>query len=213
MTQLQSRKSKRGLTYVWDIVVRSITGAGGVRSGLWGAALPYRPESTGGLPGAFHFWKRRGWRFYPVNTQYFIPRSKRPGTGYPVAVLALDPANSAGEWRQAIDRLCQDGTIVIAVELPTAHETTVDRQVATFLEAAWVAFALKIGGLAGSPIHLTWWGCGPTGPVVEQASRLAAHKYYLPPARVLIRPFDEIELASRQAAPNGAVDLTLAKAC
>ena len=212
MTQLQSRKRNHRLTYVWDIVVRSVTGSGGVRSGLWGTTLPFRPESTTGLPGAFHFWKRHGWRFYPVNTQYFIPRSKRPGTGYPVAVLAVDPAEPAGEWQQAVERLCQEGTIVIAVELPATLEN-VNRQVATFLEAAWVAFALKIGGLAGSPIHLTWWGCGSTGPVVEQAAKLAAHKYYLPPGRVLVRPFDEIDPATPQATQVGKLEMALAKAC
>jgi hypothetical protein len=141
-----------------------------------------------------------------------MPRSKRPGSGFPVAILALDPANSGGEWQQAVERLGQAGTIVVAIELPAAPEN-LDLQAATFLEAAWVAIALKIGGLAGSPVHLTWWGCGLTGPVVEQAARLTAHKYYLPPTRVLLRPFDEIEAASPQPAPTGPVDLKLAKAC
>lgn len=210
MTQLQSRKNKRGLTSVWDIVVRSVTGSGGVRSGLWETALQNHPESTSGQPGAFHFWKRHGWRFYPVNTHYFIPRSKRPGTGFPVTVLAFDPANHAEEWRLAVERLCQDGTIVIAVELSTIRDT-VDRQVVTFLEAAWVAFDKKIGGLAGSPIHLTWWGFGSTAPIVEQAALLVAHKYYLPPERILTRPFDEVE--PFPAAPTGPINLTLAEAC
>lgn len=219
MTQLQSRKSKPGLAPVWDIVVRSVTGSGGVRPGLWEAALATGPESPGGLPGAFHFWKRHGWRFYPVNTHYFIPTAKRPGEGYPVTVLALDPAQPADDWRQAAARLCQEGALVIAVELPGAPRLTLDRQVETFLEAAWVGVALKIGGLAGSPIRLAWWGCGETAPVVEQAARLSGHKYYLPPERVLTRPwagpwtgpYDETETAPGQT--PAASGRTLAKAC
>src|SRR4051812_291020 len=118
MKLLQSRKSNRGLTSVWDMVVRSVTGTGGVRSGVVGPDLLNKLENTGLYPGSLHYWKRHGWRFYPVNTYYFIPKSKRTGAGFKITVLAVSPSSPAGEWLIPGAQLCQDGSVVITVELP-----------------------------------------------------------------------------------------------
>ncbi len=209
MALLQSRKSKRGLTSVWDMVVRSVTGSGGIRSGVIGPELLSKLENPGFSPGAFHFWKRHGWRFYPVNTYYFIPTSKRPGAGFSVTVLTIDPASPAGEWLRHTNRICGDGSAVIAVEL-LPDNGPVSRQAETFLEAAWAAIALKIGGLASTPVQLTWWGTGETAQVVEHAFRLVEHKYYLRPDRVVTRAFEEPEPA--QTAEPVKVEVFLAKA-
>ena len=209
MTLLQGRKSKRGLTSVWDMVVRSVTGSGGVRSGVIGPELLNKLENPGWYPGSFHFWKRHGWRFYPVNTYYFIPTSKRPGAGFSITVLAVDPASQAGEWLLPATKLCQDGSVVIAVELPNP-DGLINSQAETFMEAGWTGIALKIGGLAGTPIRLTWWGTGEAAPVVEQATRMSGHKYYLRPERVVTRALDEP--GPGQTGETAKVAVLLAKA-
>jgi hypothetical protein len=209
MTLLQGRKSKRGLTSVWDMVVRSVTGSGGVRSGVIGPELSNKLENPGWYPGSFHFWKRHGWRFYPVNTYYFIPASNRPSTGFSITVLAVDPASQAGEWLLPATKICQDGSVVIAVELPNP-DGPIHRQAENFMEAGWTAIAFKIGGLAGTPIRLTWWGTGEAAPVVEQATRLSGHKYYLRPDRVVTGTLEEP--GPGQTGETAKVAVLLAKA-
>lgn len=208
MTLLQSRKSKQHLISVWDIAVRSVTGSAGVRPGIFGPKPANSPENPGYMPGAFHFWKRRGWRFYPVNTRYFIPTRHRTGQGFPITVLAIDPTNSAADWLDLTGRLSQAGEVVVAVELSAAGDV-VAGQAALFLEAAWTAIALKIGGLAASPLRLSWWGTGEAAAVVERAALLTTHKYYLPPDRVITRAFNPPDPA--QPAET-AVTVVLAKA-
>jgi hypothetical protein len=193
MALLQSRKRMRGLAAIWDTVVRP-----NARSNVsWFINNPARAsaKSRGIQSGVLRFWKRQGWKFYPLEVVFLIPTASIPDRGFPVTAFCLAPVDSFDkEQADFFNQYCLQGSVVIIVELP-ANDTALKQQARTFLEAVWLTLARKIGGLADSPVRLAWWGPGSATPVVEQAARLRGNKYYLPPLAVLTRPFNQADPA------------------
>jgi hypothetical protein len=183
-----------GLAAIWDTVARP-----DARLNVSGSN--YIPARAAGNsrkihPGVLRFWKRLGWKFYPVKVCFLIPTASIPDKGFPVTVFCQTLASpSDKEWEGFTVQCCLEGSVVIIVELP-ASGITPKQQARTFLEAVWRTMARKVGGLADSPARLVWWGSGNAAPVVEQAARMRGNKYYLPPLTVLTRPFDQAVPAS-----------------
>ena len=195
MTLLQSRKSKWGLTAIWDTVskVKPAT-----RPGLFSNPAAY--DSPEVCSGTLRFWKRQGWRFYPVNIRYMWPATSIPANGFPVIAFCLDqPTAWNSEWESFTNQLCLNGSTVIIVKLPTTAQTT-KQQAQIFLKATWLTLAIRIGALADTPVRLSWCGTDSAAPVVEQASRLRQYKYYLPPENIFTKPFNDAEPAQAEVA-------------
>ena len=153
MTLLQSRKSLWGLAEIWDTAVKGtpITRLNASHPGRFSNLAAYdSPDYADLCSGTYHFWKRQGWRFYPVNIRYLVPTASVPAKGFPVMVFCLDhPATWNSEWVNFTAQLCLSGLVVIIVELPATGQT-LKQQAQTFLEATWLTIATRIGGLADS---------------------------------------------------------------
>lgn len=196
MTLLQSRKRMGGMAAIWDTVVRPATRSNVNKSNASpGQAALNGLHNQGWRSGAVRFWKREGWRFYPVIARYLLPTTSIPARGFPVMVFCQTPTAAPDkEWETFAVQFCLEGLVVIIVELPDGSLPT-KQQARIFLEAVWLTMARKIGGLADSPARLIWWGPDKAAPVVEQAAGLRGNKYYLPPQTVLTRPFNRLEPA------------------
>jgi hypothetical protein len=204
MALLQRRKGMGGLAAIWGNVVRP-----DARLNVSGSN--YIPARTAGnsrkiQSGVLRFWKRVGWRFYPVKVLFLIPTASIPDKGFPVTVFCQTQAGlSDKEWEDFTVQCCLQGSVVIVVELP-ARGVTLKQQSRTFLEAVWRIVARKVGGLADSPARLVWWGPGNAAAVVEQAAGMRGNKYYLPPLTVLTRPFNQA-VPDRDLAECGRVGI------
>ena len=193
MTLLQSRKKMWGVAAIRNTASKFITRSDANRPGSFLSPDAYkRPEFANVCVGTLRLWKRQGRRLYPVHVRYLVPTTRIPGKGFPVVSFCLDhPSNWDSEWENFTGRLCLSGTLVIIVELPTFGETT-RQQAQTFLKATWLTIATRLGGLAETPVRVSWWGPGNAAPVMEQAARLRLHKYYLPPVEKITRHFKEV---------------------
>jgi hypothetical protein len=190
MALLQRRKGMGGLAAIWDTVVRP-----DARLNVSGSN--YIPARTAGNSrkihsGGLRFWKRVGWKFYPLKVLFLIPTCPIPDKGFPVTVFCqTHPGSTDKEWDDFTVQCCLQGSVVIIVELP-ASGATPKQQARAFLEAVWRTLVRKVGGLADSPARLAWWGPGNAAAVVEHAARMRGNKYYLPPLTVLTRPFNQV---------------------
>jgi hypothetical protein len=175
MALLQRRKGMGGLAAILDNVVRP-----DARLNVSGSN--YIPARTAGNSrkihsGVLRFWKRVGWRIYPVKVLFLIPTASIPAKGFPVMVFCRTQAGlSDKEWEDFTVECCLQGSVVIIVELP-ARGVTLKQQARTFLEAVWRTVARKVGGLADSPARLVWWGPGNAAAVVVQDAVLRVNKY------------------------------------